>query len=220
MTADESVFEQAEGVKDGGLMALWDWRRQVAGLYAGARTMPEPEGAWRHWRTGRDRLFGTHPQSPLEPEPRRAFRSLPFFAYDPALRFAVGVSPIDEPSVSFEAGQDGQLQMRPFGRTIGLAAPLGGELTLFWISGYGGGVFLPFADATSGADTYGAGRYLLDTMKSADLGTDPSGRLILDFNFAYNPSCCYSARYVCPLAPRTNRLPRPVRAGELTWPAG
>ena len=110
--------------------------------------------------------------------------------------------------------------MRPFGRTVGLAEPLGGELTLFWISGYGGGVFLPFADATSGAETYGAGRYLLDTMKSADLGTDASGRLILDFNFAYNPSCCYSARYVCPLAPRTNRLARPVRAGELTWPGG
>jgi len=79
---------------------------------------------------------------------------------------------------------------------------------------YGGGVFLPFADATSGRETYGAGRYLLDTIKGADLGAVPDGQAVLDFNFAYNPSCAYSNRYVCPLAPRGNRLPAPVRAGE------
>ena len=63
-------------------------------------------------------------------------------------------------------------------------------------------------------ETYGAGRYLLDTIKGADLGAASDGRVVLDFNFAYNPSCSYSDRYVCPLAPRVNRLPAPVRAGE------
>ncbi len=87
-------------------------------------------------------------------------------------------------------------------------------LDLYWLDGYGGGIYLCFADATSGRETYGAGRYLLDTVKGADLGAD-AGRLILDFNFAYNPSCSYDPRWVCPLAPPGNRLDVPVRAGEL-----
>ncbi len=199
----------------GGYPALWDWRRKVADLYAAVRAEPDPLRAWTAWRTGKDRLFATHSQSPLEAEARQAFDTLPFFAYDAALRFTVGLALIDEPSMAFDAGNDGAPRMRPFAKTEGLAERLGRELTLFWIEGYGGGVFLPFADSTSGSETYGAGRYLLDTIKSADLGSDASGRLILDFNFAYNPSCCYSPRYVCPLAPPQNRVPLPVRAGEL-----
>jgi uncharacterized protein len=96
------------------------------------------------------------------------------------------------------------------------AAELAGEpqsLDLYWLDGYGGGVFLSFADATSGTETYGACRYLLDTVKGSDLG-ERDGRLVLDFNFAYNPSCAYDPRWVCPLAPPGNRLPVPVRGGE------
>jgi uncharacterized protein (DUF1684 family) len=88
-------------------------------------------------------------------------------------------------------------------------------LSLFWISGYGGGVFVPFADATSRETTYGGGRYLLDTIKGADLGSTPEGEIILDFNFAYNPSCAYNPRWTCPLAPPENRLPFAVTAGEM-----
>jgi uncharacterized protein (DUF1684 family) len=87
------------------------------------------------------------------------------------------------------------------------------ELELYWLDGYGGGLFLPFRDGTSGSETYGAGRYLLDTVKGADLGTD-GDRLVLDFNFAYNPSCAYDPKWVCPLAPYPNRLVTPIRAGE------
>jgi uncharacterized protein (DUF1684 family) len=88
-------------------------------------------------------------------------------------------------------------------------------LSLFWMDGYAGGLFLPFRDATSGAATYAAGRYLLDTAKSADLGGDPArGSLILDFNFAYQPSCAFDPRWACPLAPPENRLDLAVRAGE------
>ncbi|GLS21105.1 hypothetical protein GCM10007874_41220 [Labrys miyagiensis] len=105
--------------------------------------------------------------------------------------------------------------MRAFAQTHGLRDGLGVELTLYWIEGYGGGVFLPFTDETSGVETYGGGRYLLDTIKGADLGpVRPGSVLFLDFNFSYFPSCAYSSRYVCPLAPPTNRLPRPVHAGE------
>jgi len=87
------------------------------------------------------------------------------------------------------------------------------ELPVYWLEGYGGGLFLPFADRTSGKTTYGAGRYLLDTVKGADLGT-ADGRLVLDFNFAYNPSCVYDPAWTCPLAPAANRLGVDVRAGE------
>ena len=73
------------------------------------------------------------------------------------------------------------------------------SLEVHWLTGYGGGVFLPFRDATSGKETYGGGRYVLDTVKGADLG-EQDARLVLDFNFAYNPSCCYDPRWVCPLA--------------------
>ena len=86
-------------------------------------------------------------------------------------------------------------------------------LDLYWLDGYGGGVYLCFADATSGNETYGAGRYLLDTVKGSDLG-EQNGKLVLDFNFAYNPSCSYDPRWVCPLAPPGNRLAAPIRGGE------
>ena len=75
------------------------------------------------------------------------------------------------------------------------------ELELSWNEGYGGGVLLAVADATSGSETYGGGRYVLDTVKGADLGVD-GGRLIVDFNFAYNPSCAFDSRWSCPLARR------------------
>ena len=138
-----------------------------------------------------------------------------YFDYDPALRFAVRLAPArtDEP-VYMPAGGDGEVKLDPFAKTAGLGSALGGELTLYWVTGYGGGVFLPFLDATSGRESYGGGRYLLDTIKSADHGALPDGRVILDFNFAYNPSCYYSPRWVCPLAPRGNRLPAAVRGGE------
>ena len=81
--------------------------------------------------------------------------------------------------------------------------------------GYAGGLFLPFRDATNGAETYGAGRYVLDTAKSADLGGDPAaGTLVIDLNFAFQPSCALDPLWACPLAPPSNRLEARVEAGE------
>ena len=78
------------------------------------------------------------------------------------------------------------------------------RLELYWMAGYAGGLFLPFRDATNGAETYGAGRYLLDSAKSADLGPGREpGSLVLDFNFAFQPSCAFDPKYACPLAPPT-----------------
>jgi uncharacterized protein (DUF1684 family) len=89
------------------------------------------------------------------------------------------------------------------------------RLELYWMAGYAGGLFLPFRDATNGTETYGAGRYLLDAAKSADLGPGHApGTLVLDFNFAFQPSCAFDPKFACPLAPPANRLDLPVRAGE------
>ncbi|HET8909624.1 MAG TPA: DUF1684 domain-containing protein, partial [Ktedonobacterales bacterium] len=97
----------------------------------------------------------------------------------------------------------------------------------YWIDVYGGGLFLPFRDATSGSETYGAGRYLHDTVKGSELlrlddASFPGyagGRVLLDFNYAYNPSCAYDPRWVCPLTPTENRLKVAIRAGERVFNA-
>lgn len=160
---------------------------------------------------GRNTLFKTHSQSPLDPETRAAFQELPCWPYDPALAFSVRVDvvgPQERLSVPSSTGQE--MPLVRFGRVI---LPLG-TLDVYWIDVYGGGVFLPFRDATSGQQSYGGGRYLLDTAKSADLGSAASGELVLDFNFAYHPSCFYDPRWSCPLAPPQNMLGVPVRAGE------
>lgn len=194
--------------------SLQDWRRQVADLYAAVRAM-SPEAGWRHWRGVRDRLFREHAQSPLATTRKSQFGGINYFPYDPALRFEVGLQPAPVSEVlAVEAGKDGTMKLRPYALTKGLEAPLGRELTLYWIEGYGGGTFLPFGDATNREETFAGGRYLLDTIKSADLGATPSGGLILDFNFTYYPSCAYSEAWVCPLSPPENRLPQAVQGGE------
>lgn len=196
------------------LADLWDWRRRTINLYHAIRGAADPSVACALWQAERDRLFRTHPQSPVDDAARASFRGLRFFPYDPALRFLVHLKNIDSTPSAVAVGEDGIVQLRPFARTDGLAEPLGRELTFYWIMGYGGGVFLPFADATNGSETYGGGRYLLDTIKGADLGSTADGRVILDFNFSYSPSCAYSPRWVCPLPPPASRLDAAVRAGE------
>lgn len=193
-------------------LQLADWRRRVAELYARIRACSDPRGAWQDWRRTRDALFATHPQSPLE-EAERA-HGVPCWDYDPALRLLAELQPVDGlPAQKQKIGADGLAHLIPTGRTLGLENALGGELTVYWIAGYGGGLFLPFTDATCGTETYGGGRYLLDAIKGADLGMQ-DGRLVLDFNFAYHPSCAFSPDWICPLAPPENRLPGAVRAGE------
>ena len=184
-------------------LELLDWKRRVFELYAEVRGL-EPRAGWERWRAVREELFRAHPQSPSP-----GYSALDYFDYDPAWRFVVQVEPA-EPQTLAIAGSAGSLTTF---RRVGRVTLPAGALELYWLEGYGGGVFLPFADATSGAETYGGGRYLLDTVKGSDLG-EQNGKLVLDFNFAYNPSCSYDPRWACPLTPPANRLAAPVRAGE------
>ncbi|MGI8462615.1 MAG: DUF1684 domain-containing protein [Solirubrobacterales bacterium] len=194
-------------------LELLDWKLQVLGIYAAVRAAEDPGSAWAAWRAERDRLFRDHPQSPLLPEARGRFDGLHLYDYDPSLRVLGEVREAEAKRYEIGTSGDGTVAFTRFavaGLTIGSEAF---ELEIYWLEGYGGGLFLPFADATSGDETYGAGRYLYDTVKGADLGIE-GGKLVCDFNFAYNPSCSYDPRWVCPLAPPANRIGVAIRAGE------
>jgi uncharacterized protein (DUF1684 family) len=192
-------------------LSLLDWRRRVADLYAGVRSkLPADAPAARAlWRLSRDELFRSHPQSPLQPSEREAFRGLPYFDYDPRFAKRGKVRPVTEERYDVPTSTGGVI---PFVRFAAVDLDVG-SLELYWLDAYSGGVFLPFRDATAGKTTYGGGRYLLDTAKSADLGAT-GDELVLDFNFAYHPSCRYDPKWVCPLAPPGNRLQVAIEAGE------
>jgi uncharacterized protein (DUF1684 family) len=198
-------------------LSLLDWRRRVGALYAAARAADDPEKGWRAWRAGRDALVGGHPDSPLDEPARVTFTGIPVAAYDPALRFHARLDTDVEPlRVQLPTADDGVVAMDRLGRvTLGDL----GRLDVWWLGGYGGGVFLPLRDGSAGTTTYGGGRYLLDTIKGADLGGD-TGRLVVDLNFAYHPSCTYDPRWSCPLAPAGNVVDAAVTAGEQLPPGG
>lgn len=208
-------------------LQLADWRRRVGKLYARVWLLAatNPQGAWDDWRETRERLYREHPASPVSADRRAAFAAQ-HFDYDPRLRFELPLLPPAAPETpERQADRDPLLALpisigRPisFDRVGWLDVPFESgvsRLALFWLTEYAGGLFLPFRDATNGAETYGGGRYLLDTAKGADLGGDPGrGSVILDFNFAYQPSCAFDPRWSCPLSPPENRLSFPIRAGE------
>jgi uncharacterized protein len=220
---------------------LYDWRQRVAYLYAereaAVRMGEEPLLVLRRFRAAKDALFKRHPQSPLDEEARRRFGGLHYFAYDRAFQVEGELLPLAggaEEHVDLPASGPDPMPMR---RAAMLRCTLSGtpvELTVYWVDVYGGGLLLPFRDATTGHETYGAGRYLFDTVKGShlirldareddpELGTSlrmgyAGGPVLVDFNFAYNPSCAYDARWLCPLSPPSNTLAVAVRAGEQAW---
>jgi uncharacterized protein len=223
---DGASWESGDG-SPADRLTLADWRRRVAALYVAVRerSATDPSAAWDWWRTERERLFREHPQSPI-PAPERATFRARHYPYDPALRFVVDLDPADAPATAATGlGGLATLSLPNSGRDDLAFTHVGGvhlpfpdgprRLAVYWLRGYAGGLFIPFRDATNGTATYGAGRYLLDAAKSFDLGADPAtGRLILDVNFATQPSCAFDPKWACPLAPPENRLDLPVEAGE------
>jgi uncharacterized protein (DUF1684 family) len=200
-------------------LSLLDWRREIADLYAEIRASADKATAWRHWQETRARLFREHPQSPIPGAERAGYTGPHLYEYDPAWCLTAAVEPVEPVRLEIVTSNVESMAFSRF--AVARFAHDGVELALelYWLEGYGGGLFVPFADATSGHETYGAGRYLLDTVKGADLG-ERDGRLVMDFNFAYQPSCAYDPRWTCPLAPPANRLTVAVRAGERVAPSG
>ena len=198
-------------------LALADWRREISSLYSRIRQEQDPQLAWHDFRRTRDTLFRRHPQSPLDDEQRDTFRNLRYFPYLLDLRLSGSFTPISEPkTLSVDLPKEGLLRYTEIGTIQFGLSDNQVELTLYWIEGYGGGLFLPFRDASNGRDTFGGGRYLYDSIKGADLGAQ-SKTILLDFNFAYNPSCAYNDRWICPLAPSNNWLSLEIAAGEKSF---
>jgi uncharacterized protein (DUF1684 family) len=191
------------------LLELTDYREAVARMYLGDTDLAG-------FRAERDRLFGTHPQSAIAPGERAGFTGLRYFApnsefvAEVSLRAATGSIDIDT------GGADGVVHYD----RVGILSTPWGELSLWWIAAYGGGLFLPVRDTTCGPESYGGGRYLTDTVKGTfGRGVQIVGgdRFRLDLNYLYNPSCAYNPDWLCPLAPPENRLDTPIRAGELKY---
>jgi uncharacterized protein (DUF1684 family) len=183
------------------------WRREIHALYADVRAESDPAAAHAVWVARRTALFRDHPASPRQPG-----QELRHAAYDPAYRFVLELQPAGPETWEPVTGSDGTV---PFQRAGRFEIPDLGTLDVWWLASYGNGIFVPLRDATAGRTSYGAGRYLLDTVKGADLGREGGG-WVLDLNFSYNPSCAYDPAWACPLAPAGNRLDVEVPVGELT----
>ncbi len=197
-------------------MGLLDWRRKVAAMYEAVRVNPDPEAAHRDWQLARNELLATHSESPVLAADRVAFMGVPVAPYNPALRFTVRVdTDVERVRITVSTGTDGVV---PFERFGVVHLPEVGDLDVWWLASYGGGIFVPIRDTRTDGTTYPGGRYVIDTAKGADLGGD-DGYLVVDLNFAYNPSCAYDPAWACPLAPPGNVVPVAVDAGELMPPA-
>ena len=190
------------------------WRRATFSIYEKVRRATDLESAHDLWRRERDRLFLEHPASPLMPEDRALFTGLRVKPYDRAWRVEAVIEPAEPASLDVPTGTDGVV---PFER-IGLVRVSGvGSLDVWRLRSYGGGLFIPVRDALSRVEggTYGGGRYVVDSVKGADLGPGRAeGSITLDFNFAYNPSCAYDPAWACPLAPAGNVVDVEIPAGE------
>jgi hypothetical protein len=129
------------------------------------------------------------------------------------LRVTARFSPVEDETALLDHSGEGSTRFVKVGVVGFEVGSHEGSLDVLWLDAYGGGVFLPFRDASNGDSTYGGGRYLLDTVKGADLGHEDE-QMVLDFNYSYHPSCVHSYRWSCPLAPPANTLGFAVEAGE------
>ena len=205
----EAAFTAANAVD------LLAWKHSIFDLYAGIRAAAEPEPAWRQWRAIRDRMYRDHPQSPIPADTRAKFAGCRFYGYDPSFRTTAIIENTDADRQQIPVSTGGTFSFTRIGIARFALQGVEHELELTWNDGYGGGIFLAFTDETSGTTSYGGGRYLIDTVKGADLGFDRETQTaVLDLNFAFNPSCSYDPRWACPLAPPANRLPISLTAGE------
>jgi uncharacterized protein (DUF1684 family) len=156
-------------------------------------------------RCEKDEFFRTNPSSPLTPAQRQSFVALRYFPPNPDFRLTLEVEEFPVPDTVRMQTTTGEVQSyERFGRIRFEVDGQEATLTLYH-NEYG--FFLPFADSLAGKETYGAGRYLEPEQL-------PDGRLLVDFNLAYNPYCAYNEHWSCPITPAENRLKVPIRAGE------
>jgi uncharacterized protein len=162
------------------------------------------------FRKTKDAFFKTDHQSPLDTSEQKSFRGLKYYPENPKLRFELPLEitkSTEQVTMATSTGDEqeymhvGQISFTVQSQPVALQV---------YVSVQGGDYFIPFVDATTPAETYGAGRYL----EPHDLG---GGKLFVDFNLAYNPYCAYNDRWSCPLPPRANRIAVRIEAGEMKY---
>lgn len=205
---------------------LYDYRSRVAEMYRERKRATiageDPATTLQRFRETRDELFAKHAQSALDAAQKQKFQGLHYFPYNPMMCVEAVIDPdVEQVQLSVAMNAEETMTMTTVGRLFFTLEGQAVALSLYWLNIYGGGLFLPFRDTTSPGESYGGGRYLLDTIKGSDFlpapGASGNERILLDFNYAYNPSCAYNDRWVCPLAPVENRLHVAIRAGEMKF---
>ena len=201
------------------LLSLINWRREIFSIYDEVRSEKDGILAWNKWKDKREKLFKFHPESPtFDPKKQSGFNDAPvLYSYNQKFSLFSKFELISNSEIiELNTDENSITRLKPFIKTTNLKDFLGIELTVFKIEGYGGGLFLPFTDTgcKSGGAHYEGGRYLIDTVKGADLGELKTDELRLDFNFSYNPSCSYNSKWTCPILKDYNRISILVDAGE------
>jgi len=159
----------------------------------------------RDFRDQKDQFFKRAPQSPLPPDKQQEFTGLSYYEPDESFAFTVDLQPAEPADVQISTTTG---DVRTYKRVATAQFNVDGESVQVALYSTGhDSLFLPFRDATSGSETYGAGRYI-------DVAPDDDGTAVIDFNYAYAPFCAYSDRYSCALPPQENWLTVPIRAGE------
>ncbi len=164
------------------------------------------------FRAEKDDFFAHDHRAPLTHEQQHGFKGLDYFDENPLLVIRAKIDRAVQPGEVRMATTKGEEQVyRRFGVVHFTVDDVAAQVTLY-ASAASHELFLPFRDATSGKETYGAGRYL-DLHAQGD-------EVVIDFNYAYNPNCAYNPDWSCPLPPAENWLKVPIRAGEKVFPAG
>jgi uncharacterized protein (DUF1684 family) len=180
--------------------------------------IPPPDGwhaAVTEWRERKNDQFKNDPQTPLVAEDVPGFETLDYWEPNPDYYYVGQVNIYMQPEQFEIVTTSGQV--RPCAKVGWISFELDGQTLKLQVYRLldqapqtgGAAFFVPFMDATTGQETYHAGRYL-------DLQGPEGGPFVLDFNMAYNPWCAYGAaeRYVCPVTPAENRLSVRIEAGE------
>src|SRR5579859_3624772 len=164
------------------------------------------------FRKDKDEFFGHDHGSPLTPAQQRTFKGLAYYPENPQLVVRATIDREVEPGVvRMQTTQGREQEYRRYGVVRFQVDGQPAQVTLYSSDG-SHELFVPFRDATSGRETYAAGRYL-DLHSHGD-------EIVIDFNYAYNPYCAYNPDWSCPLAPAENWLKVPIRAGEKDFPGG
>ncbi len=190
--------------------AFWLGNPETLPVQAGENPLSGRAEKLKDFREKRDRFFKEDPHSPLKGVDQKKFKGLSYYPID--LRYAM-VGGIErypaEPKPLYVTLATNQGTGRKYVKHGRFMFKWGGKTyTLQIYRPLGGGeFFLPFKDKTSETETYSRGRYL-------SIEPMPEGKVLIDFNRAYNPFCQFNEKYTCPYPPEENWLGIDIRAGE------